>query len=427
VSATVLVTVVGPGGLTADLALPAEVPIAKLLDGLRAALRGLPPAAPVALGPLGGDPLPPTRSLAACGVGDGAVLALDVRRPDRAPPRPEAAIVPAGPGRPAAGRPAPLALPARFSFALRAAVAGPAWRWSLARGRRAWRDGSHEQRLQAALAAAPLARCAVVGVVGAAPRAGATTVAALLAAALAARPGRAVAVDANPGRGSLTDLLAPCHDLFAGELLGLLGHPGLTRRELAATLARRGDLAVLAARPGAGQPDERGWLAVLGALARHATTVVVDCGPAGSPGACAALATADQFVLVADARSARPAAAASLLADRGRPPVLLVNRASGGLDAAEVVGRVPGARAAVLLPDEPAAAVAWVAVPPPGTAAAAAWAVPPSGAPLGLVRLPARWRLQVHGLAMLLAAEWPFLGPGAGASGRSSRERESRR
>src|SRR6266511_3741482 len=39
------------------------------------------------------------------------------------------------------------------------------------------------------------------------------------------------------------------------------------------------------------------------ALARHATTVVVDCGPAGSPGARAAVATADQFVLVTDARS----------------------------------------------------------------------------------------------------------------------------
>src|SRR6266508_4592912 len=53
------------------------------------------------------------------------------------------------------------------------------------------------------------------------------------------------------------------------------------------------------------------------ALARHATTVVVDCGPAGSPGARAAVATADQFVLVTDARSPPPPGAPL---DRGRPP-----------------------------------------------------------------------------------------------------------
>jgi hypothetical protein len=430
VSATVLVTVVGPGGLTADLAVPAEVPVAELLVALRATLRDPTPAAPAALMPFGGEPLPPTRSLAACGIGDGAVLALTVGEPDNRVPsrlipatacgrsedqasspllaatacgwpanRVPRAAASAWPDRLAAARPAPLPPSARLSLALRA-VAGPGWRASLARGRQAWRDSSDERRLEAALAAAPPARCARVGVVGATPGAGATTVAVLLAAVLAAvRPGRTVAVDASPGRGSLTELLAPHHDLFADELLGLLEHPRLTRRELGAVLARRGDLAVLAARPGTGQPDERGWTRVSRALARHATTVVVDCGPAGSPGARAAVATADQFVLVTDARSPSPPAVAGQLAGLGRPPVLLVDRAPGDLDAAEAVARVPGARAAVLLPDDPLAAAA-VRVAPPSP-----------GAPLDWGRAPARWRRQAHELAMLLVADWPSLGP----------------
>jgi hypothetical protein len=430
VSATVLVTVVGPGGLTADLAVPAEVPVAELLVALRATLRDPAPAVPATLVPLGGEPLPPARSLAACGIGDGAVLALtagepDNRRPSRRIPataggrsgdqasspllaatacawpadRVPRAAAPAWPDRLAAARPAPLPPSARLSLALRA-VAGPGWRASLARGRQAWRDSSDERRLEAALAAAPAARCARVGVVGATPGAGATTVAVLLAAVLAAvRPGRTVAVDASPGRGSLTELLAPHHDLFADELLGLLEHPGLTRRELGAVLARRGDLAVLAARPGAGQPDGRGWTMVLRALARHATAVVVDCGPAASPGARAAVAVADQFVLVADARSPSPSAVAGRLARLGRPPVLLVDRSPGGLDAAEAVARVPGARAAVLLPDDPLAA------------AAVRVTAPSPGAPLDRGRPPECWRRQAHELALLLVAEWPFLGP----------------
>jgi len=481
-SAAVLVTVVGPDGLGVDLAVPAEVPVAELLDGLRAALPGPPPALPgdeppsgpatltasvwpgaepppgptalaplpslpavssppgppggeppsdqLALAPPGGVPLPPARSLAGCGIGDGAVLILrdgppheppPVRPRDQAP-RPVPDVTPGWLDRlPTAGWPVPWPLPVRLSRALRASFRGPGWRRSPARGRRAWRDGSYERRLRAALAAAPLARCAVVGVLGATPRAGATTVTALLAAALAAgRPGRTVAVDASPGPGPLTELLAPGHDLFVDELVGLLGHPLLTRRELAATLARRGELAVLAARPGAAAPDERGWTLVVRALAAHATTVVVDCGPGTTAGARAALAAADQIVLVADACSPRTAvAAADLLAERGCRPVLLLNRAPGDLEAGEVVQRVAGVRGAVVLPADPAAAAALGAVPlPADPAAAVALGAAPTpgapGAPLGRVPLPARWRRQADELAMLLAAEWPSLGLEAG-------------
>jgi hypothetical protein len=446
----VLVTVVAPGGLRADLALPGDLRVADLLDLLRAALPCLPPA-PAALAPLGGEPLPPASTLSACGVRDGAVLTVAAAEQAPARPRP-----PAPPGRedplstrglplgcgwpPAAGVAASLLrppdprstggvpldpawssavrvpasrsrppdpravlpdrwpLPVRLSVAVRALPGGSrpgggmGSRWPPGPGRalRAWRDTSYKRRLRAALGAAPSARSVLVAVVGAVPRAGATTVAALLAAVLAEeRPGRTVAVDASPGPGSLTELLAPGHDLFADELPGLLDHPMLTRRELAAVLARRGLLAVLAARPPAASLDERAWARLLRGLGRHATTVVVDCGPGTSPGARAALAAADQVVLVSSPTSAR--------ADRGRPALLLVNRVPGDLPDGAVEARVPDG--AVLLPADPVAA-SFVA--PPGAPAA----------PLGLEQLPPPWRRRADELAMLLAAEWPSLAPG---------------
>jgi hypothetical protein len=248
------------------------------------------------------------------------------------------------------------------------------------------------------VAAPVLARCACVGVVGVTARAGATTVAALLAAVLAGgRAGRTVAVDADPGRGSLSELLVPGHDLPAGDLLGLLGHPALAGPELGAVLARRGPLAVLAA---AEPLDERAWTEVVDVLRRHATTVVVDCGLGmAAAGTRAAVATADQFVLVTDPAS--PAAtlrAAEGLAGLGRPSVVVVNRADGQLDAGAVVERVPSARGAVLLPADPAAAAAFQSEP--GLA----------GAPLDWARLPALWRRQALELAVLLLADWPLLG-----------------
>jgi hypothetical protein len=135
-------------------------------------------------------------------------------------------------------------------------------------------------------------------------------------------------------------------------------------------------------------------------LERHATTVVVDCGVGvAAAGTRAAVATADQFVLVTDPRSAiATLLAAEWLAALGRPPVVVVNRAAGQLDAAVVVERVPSARGAVLLPDDPAAARALGAGPAP------------AAAPLDWARLPGLWRRQALELAVLLLADWPLLG-----------------
>jgi hypothetical protein len=117
--ATLVVTVAWRGRRR-DLAVPADVPVADLLLPLAAALATwtAPPAhdpaasaprpgwsvgdpardatwqdqvptderagAALALAPLGGQPLPPHRTLAASGVGDGAVLVLLDRRSPRA-------------------------------------------------------------------------------------------------------------------------------------------------------------------------------------------------------------------------------------------------------------------------------------------------------------------------------------------------------
>src|SRR6266508_1111776 len=110
--ATVVVTVAWRG-CRRDLAVPADVPVGDLLRPLAAAVSTGPrtpgsrgtggaaldpppprsrgtggaaqdppgPARALALAPLGGLPLPAGRTLAACGVGDGAVLVLIDGRP----------------------------------------------------------------------------------------------------------------------------------------------------------------------------------------------------------------------------------------------------------------------------------------------------------------------------------------------------------
>jgi MinD-like ATPase involved in chromosome partitioning or flagellar assembly len=270
----VLVTVVGPAD-RADLAVPADQPVQALLDPLVRAVGhrmegtgglghhaadllamgrvveeplaagGRPegPRAPSSrwsLGPPGGEPLPLDKSLSASGIGDGAVLVLGDGGPPGDPPR---------------------------------------------------------ERLSA-----------VVGVLSAAGGMGRTTVTALLAQELAqVGLGPIVAVDAHPGAGSLSERLAPGHEVTAGDLLALIDHPAMTRQELLACLAWLSPrLAVLAARSGGGRGPpltDHDWRRLVRAVAACGFTVALDCGPGlGGPGARAALAEADQAVLVVEPR-----------------------------------------------------------------------------------------------------------------------------
>jgi hypothetical protein len=389
----VLVTVAGPSGRR-DLVVPADVPVGDLLGPVAAALPGGDPAvvdgqpgvagrARWRLGPLGGDPLPPERSLATCGIGDGATLTLTLDSPP-ATVRPSLAGATQGASRGGA------ALASRGGGGR--SLGG---RWG--RGPRARDRG--EELLEAAIAAPRLRRCAVVGVVSAGAGIGRTTVAALLAWVLAAaRGGLTVAVDVHPGSGSLTDRLAPGHDVPAGDLLGLLDHPALTSGELLACLAGRrpGGAGSRNAGPavagvgGSPAPDRRAWTLLVRGLARHANVLVLDCGAGlGDPGAQAAVATADQFVLVTEpAPSAGSRRVAGALADLGHAVVVVAGGSgSGSASPAALARQLPGVRGVVPLP------------PPPPAMPPREWA-----------EVPPRWRRPARQLASLLAADWPALG-----------------
>jgi hypothetical protein len=232
----------------------------------------------------------------------------------------------------------------------------------------------------------------VVGVVSATAGIGRTTVAALLASVLAAtRQGLTVAVDAHPGPGSLTDRLPLDLDVPAGELLGLLDHPALSGGELLACLAVRGPAVVGVG--GSPAPGRRVWTLLVHGLARHADALVLDCGPGlADPGARAAVATADQLVLVTEpAPSPGSRRVAGALADLGHAVlVVAVGAASGGTGPAELARRLPGVRGVVPLPTP--------AVAPPRE-----WA-----------EVPPWWRRPALELASRLAADWPALGIAAG-------------
>jgi len=419
----VLVTVAGLCGRR-DLVVPADVPVGELLGPVAAAAAdGRPGTAGQArwrLGLLGGDPLPPERSLTTCGVGDGAILTLTLDPP------------------PATAQP-PLTIAQTPRFADPGAADPPASRRGAGGGRSPvgrWGRGPRsrdqgDELLEAAIAAPRLGRCAVVGVVSAAAGTGRATVAALLASVLAAtRHGLTVAVDVHPGPGSLTDRLAPDLDVPAGDLLGLLDHPALTTGELMACLVGRASRgsglrsaspALVAGVGGSRAPGRRAWTLLVQGLARHADLLVLDCGAGlGGLGARAAVAAADQLVLVTEPEpSPESRRVAGALADLGHAVVVAAGPSSAGASGfgsrsasgsglrsvsgsglrsasgsglrsaspAVLARLLPGVRGVVPLPHLPAA------VPPRD------WA-----------EVPPWWRHPARQLAYLLAADWPALG-----------------
>ena len=355
---------------------PTDVPLRELLPDLLE-LAGLPHHDGWALGPIAGDPYPPDRTLAELGVGDGALLALrelagcgpagrDSATTHRMIPSARGTDEQPG-GRPLSDRtarllPLRLSIPARCLTVLAALARGdrrerhrddrelgvlrpaeftrPARLSPLTRARETWAHTDYRQRLEQTIAAPRLLRCVTIAVVSPKGGVGKTTTTALLGSLLAfLRRDRVIAVETNPDWGSLGRRLVPDHPVFIDELLaGALSDPDISPARLDAQLGRGPDGLMVAPAPTdpdrAANLDESAYRTLFARLSELSGMLVLDCGTGlDDPPARAALACADQLVLVCDDEpdtASIVAEAATWLRHAGPPLLLVVNNLRRG-------------------------------------------------------------------------------------------------
>ena len=322
------------------LAAPADVPLGELMPDFLD-LAEQPDGDGWALGADGVHTYPAERTLAELGVLDGGVLVLHRHPeglPSSAPTGRDANSAPAGQSRreerplherTARTLPPKLSRPERSRLALgalagsrargdapgpaRSSVPGPrtftrpARPSPMGRAREAWRNTDYQHRLDELILTLRLRRCATIAVISPKGGVGKTTTAALLGSLLAfLRRDRVVAVETNPDWGSLGRRLAPDHPVFIDELLaGPLLDRRLSPTQLDAQLARGPDGLMVAPAPTdperAKKLDEAAYLTLFARLSELVGTLVLDCGTGlDDPPARAALARADQLVLVCD-------------------------------------------------------------------------------------------------------------------------------
>ena len=222
-----------------------------------------------------------------------------------------------------------LSRPARYLLAVRALASGaprsespapvasrtpgpatftrPAGVSPMARMREAWRSTQYDHCLGQLVLGLRLQRCATIAVVSPKGGVGKTTIAALLGSLLAfLRRDRVVAVETNPDWGSLGRRLVPDHPIFIDDLLaGPLADGQLSPTHLDAQLGRGPNGLMIAPAPTdpnrAEELDEAAYDILFSRLSQLVGTLVLDCGTGlDDPPARAALARADQLVLVCD-------------------------------------------------------------------------------------------------------------------------------
>jgi MinD-like ATPase involved in chromosome partitioning or flagellar assembly len=427
-ASSVLVTVQGPEQRV-ELQLPCDRPVVELLPLLVDVCAGSQRSedARWELAPLGGLAFDGARTLLEVGVIDGSLLHLRDASPDASvvlepwdgllPQDRTRVVLP--PSVPlfdrlvAAGgavlRPRPWAQPMPVLQPQPGQIVNPS---SLtvrsapglsARARLSWRSTDYVYRLDDAIVAPQLHRCATIAVMSPKGGVGKTTTTTLLGSLFALlRRDRIVAIDTNPDFGSLGRQLAPEHTIFIDDLFEVLEAPELTATALDNHLGRAAHgLMVLPAPTDpvrVGRLDADAYAQVVRRLQQMVGVIVLDTGTGlHEPAARAALATADQVVLVSDlepATASLVAEAAALLAQDGLPTWLVMNKAGirSDLDLRAFGAAVPHARGMITIRSDLGAArqVAagrfnWLDAPP-------------------------SWKVALRELAVALVAEWPALG-----------------
>jgi MinD-like ATPase involved in chromosome partitioning or flagellar assembly len=176
-----------------------------------------------------------------------------------------------------------------------------------ARVRDAWWGTDYERLLEASVLMPHPGSCQTIAVASPKGGVGKTVITALLGSLLSfVRRDRVVAVDTNPDWGSLGRRLVPEHGVFIDDLLtGPLAAERTSPMDLAVHLGHGPDGLLVAPAPTdqarARNLDEAAYRKLFSRLAELAEVLVLDCGTGlDSPAARAALAVANQIVLVTD-------------------------------------------------------------------------------------------------------------------------------